>query len=305
MHVVHSERHAAHVFPHEIAAGVPIPAYEVPARAGVILAALGGPGHSIGAPTEHGLGPVEAVHDQRLVRYLETAWAEWEAAGFGPGPIIPDTLLHGGYRAGMGVAPEPRHPGGRVGYWCFDTATPIVAGTYDAARAAADVSLTVADLVIGGATAAYGLCRPPGHHAAREMFGGYCYFNNAAIAAEALRTATGSRIGILDVDFHHGNGSQAIFYDRADVAYASLHGDPMRIYPYFSGHASERGVGVGEGATYNQPLPAATSDAEYLVALERALDWLTDATDGPIVVSLGFDTHERDPICDFSITTAA
>ena len=152
----------------------------------------------------------------------------------------------------------PRHEtaiSGRAGYWSFDTSTPIVAGTYRAARAAVDVALTATDLVLGGETAAYGLCRPPGHHAARAMYGGYCFFNNAAIAAEAIVRATGERVAILDVDYHHGNGTQQIFWRRGDVLYVSLHGDPDRAYPFFLGRADETGEGRGAGANLNLPLP--------------------------------------------------
>ncbi len=306
MQVVHSERHREHAYANEVSMGGAVPAWEVPERAELILAALTADGHVIRPPTEAGLAPIHAVHDPAMVRFLETAWSDWQAGGGATtDPMIPDTFLHAGYRDGMGHAPEPTSPCGRMGYWCFDTATPIVAGTYGAARAAVDVALTAAQFVVAGERATYGLCRPPGHHAARATFGGYCYFNNAAITAEWLGRATGTRIGILDVDFHHGNGTQQIFYGRPDVAYASLHGDPRRIYPYFSGHADERGTGRGEGATFNQPLPAGTGDADYLAALERALDWLVGRTDGPLVVSLGFDTHQHDPICDLAVTTAA
>ena len=156
----------------------------------------------------------------------------------------------------MGTSPlEPSAPIGRLGYWCFDTGTPIVPGTYGAARSAVDVALTATDLVLGGEPAAYGLCRPPGHHAAHALYGGFCYFNNAAIAAEYAVRQTGGKVAVLDLDYHHGNGTQQIFYRRADVLYVSLHADPRRAYPYFTGHADETGAGAGLGATHNIPLP--------------------------------------------------
>ncbi len=216
-----------------------------------------------------------------------------------------DTFPHPGLRAGGGPIPEPTAPGGRIGRWCFDTATALGAGTWVAARAAVDVALTAADAVLAGDPVAYGLCRPPGHHAGRDVFGGYCFLNNAAIAAEQLVRAGAGRVGVLDLDYHHGNGTQAIFWERSDVPYASLHADPARAYPYFSGHAAETGGGAGAGATFNQPLPVATDDARYLAALDRALDWLAGRHDGVIVVSLGIDTYGLDPICDFALTTAA
>jgi acetoin utilization deacetylase AcuC-like enzyme len=303
MQVVHSRRHLAHTYDHEIVMGRATPAWEVPARAEVIAAALVEDGHELRPPDEHGVEPILTVHDAAMVRYLETAWSEWSMHGGHNGPIVPDTFLVARYRDAMGPVDPSASPCGRVGHWCFDTMTPIVEGTYDAARAAVDVAITAAQLVRDGATAAYGLCRPPGHHAATAMFGGYCYFNNAAIAAHGLARGTGASVGILDVDVHHGNGTQAIFYERADVAYASLHGDPDRMFPYHSGYAGERGAGAGSGTTFNQPLPADTGDEAYLAALQRAIDMVLDRTDGPIVVSLGLDTYERDPIGDLRLTT--
>ena len=206
------------------------------------------------------MAPLEAVHDPAMLRYLETCWADWVATGRTTPDRPRDASCCTATATAWGEVREPRTPAGRIGYWCFDTESPIVEGTWPATREAADVALTAAKAVLDGATAAYGLCRPPGHHAARRMFGGYCYVNNAAIVAEWLVARGAGRVGILDVDFHHGNGTQQLFWDRADVPYASLHGDPDRVYPYFSGHADETGGGAGEGFTRNTPLPAGTSD---------------------------------------------
>jgi acetoin utilization deacetylase AcuC-like enzyme len=150
---------------------------------------------------------------------------------------------------------------------------------------------------------AYGLCRPPGHHAARSMYGGYCFFNNAAIVAHAVATATGERVAILDVDYHHGNGTQQIFWRRGDVRYVSIHADPARAYPYFLGYAEETGEGEGAGENLNIPLRAGATDADYLAATDRALDAIADAPGSIVVVSLGFDTYGLDPIGDFALTT--
>jgi acetoin utilization deacetylase AcuC-like enzyme len=204
----------------------------------------------------------------------------------------------------MGVDREPRAISGRAGYWGMDTSTPIVAGTYLAARAAVDVALTTADLVLAGEVAAYGLCRPPGHHAARGMYAGFCYLNNAAVAAQAIVARTGERVAILDVDFHHGNGTQQIFWRRPDVLYVSIHADPDRQYPYFSGFADERGEGLGQGANLNLPLPAGTDDEAYLDTLDRALEAIAAVPGSVVVVSLGFDTYGHDPIGDFALTTS-
>ena len=158
--------------------------------------------------------------------------------------------------------------------------------------------------MLGGEHAAYGLCRPPGHHAARSMYGGYCFFNNAAIAAEALVRATGERVAILDVDYHHGNGSQQIFWRRGDVRYVSIHADPDHDYPYFLGRADETGEGEGVGENLNLPLGPGTTDDEYLVAVDRALEAIAAVPGSVIVVSLGFDTYALDPIGTFKLTTA-
>ena len=201
---------------------------------------------------------------------------------------------------------EPPHPYGRSGHRALDTSTYIVAGTYGAARAAVDVALTTVDLVLdGGEPAAYGLCRPPGHHAARSMYGGFCYLNNAAIAAQAITERTGERVAILDVDYHHGNGTEQIFWRRGDVLYVSLHAHPDREYPYFLGWEDEVGEGEGRGANLNLPLPPGLDDAGYLAALDRGLERIADEPGSVVVVSLGFDTYELDPIGDFRITTAA
>jgi acetoin utilization deacetylase AcuC-like enzyme len=301
---VHSPLHLLHEPAFEVFSGHLGPAFETPARAEAIRAALAADAaFTLELPAEHGLEPARAVHDPGLLRFLADAWDAWREAGGATDGLMADTVLHPGLRGGAGRAPEPSAPAGRVGYWCFDTSTPITVGAWPAARAALDVALTAAEAVLGGEAVAYGLCRPPGHHAGRTTYGGYCYLNNAAIAAQHLVRAGAGRVGILDVDFHHGNGTQEVFWEREDVPYASLHGDPDRVYPYFTGHADETGGGPGAGATFNQPLPAGTDDATYLAALERALDWLAGRHDGIVIVSLGVDTYGLDPICDFGLTT--
>jgi acetoin utilization deacetylase AcuC-like enzyme len=165
--------------------------------------------------------------------------------------------------------------------------------------------LTALDRVLeGGARLAYGLCRPPGHHAGRNLIGGYCFFNNAAIVAESLLVRGAERVAILDVDFHHGNGTQQIFWERGEVLYVSLHGDPRGIYPYYSGYATERGAGAGDGATLNLPLPPGTDGDGYLAALAEGLGAIRAFDpDAPLVVSLGFDTYHADPICNLALQT--
>ncbi len=303
MIVVTSPRQALHEPPREISGGREIPAFEVGARATSILAALDAAGgFELQAPDDFGLEPILAVHDPGLVRYLETAWDEWLAGGTGGDSIVPDTLRHPGLRPTGDVWPEPESPCGRVGYWTFDTATPIVAGTWQAARSAVDVALTAAARILDGAPVAYGLCRPPGHHAARDLFGGYCYLNNAAIAAHWLTQRTDAAVAILDVDVHHGNGSQAIFWERPDVLFVSLHSDPRGMYPYYVGHADEVGGGAGTGRNINLPLPPGTDDAAYLAALDVGLARIADFGPSTLVVSLGLDTYALDPIGGFGLT---
>jgi acetoin utilization deacetylase AcuC-like enzyme len=304
MRVVYSAEHRLHNPEREIVFGVSGPMNESPERAERIRAALADDGGFVFTdPTAHGLGPIEAVHDAGLIWFLERAWHEWQPAHSGA-ELVPDTVLHPALRQGMGPAPEPGSVLGGIGYWAFDTTTPIVAGTYAAARAAVDVALTTADLVLGGERAAYGLCRPPGHHAPRAAFGGYCYFNNAAVAAEYLTRQTTEPVAILDVDYHHGNGTQQIFFARANVLYVSLHADPSREYPYFSGFADETGAADGLGTTLNIPLPAGVTDDQYLAALEPALARVAEFGGSTLVVSLGLDTYVEDPLCDFKLTTS-
>ncbi len=303
MRVVYSPAHSLHDPEHEVQFGIQMPIAEVPARAEAIREALERDGgFTIEGPTDHGTEPIEAVHDPGLVRFLSEAWSLWRSDWHAP-EMIPDSFPHPSLREGMEPIAEPKSPLARLGYWCFETMTPIVPGTYEAARSAVDVALTAADLVLGGERIAYGICRPPGHHAPRAAFGGYCFFNNAAIVAHHVTEATGEPVAILDVDYHHGNGTQQIFYGRGDVLYASLHGDPERAYPYFVGYADERGAGPGEGANLNVPLRAGCTDEEYLTAIDRALEAIGAFGGSVLVVSLGLDTYGQDPICDFALTT--
>jgi acetoin utilization deacetylase AcuC-like enzyme len=303
--VVYSPFHQGHDVVTETYMGQVIPANEVVERAERIHAALAADGgFEIAGPTEHGESPITAVHDPGLLRFLEEAWPQMRTEGIDHGALMPESFNVRALTDGIAERGEPRHAiSGRAGYWAFDTSTPIVEGTYLAARAAVDVALTATDLVLGGAGLAYGLCRPPGHHAARAMYGGYCFFNNAAIAAEAIVAATGEPVAILDLDYHHGNGTQQIFWRRGDVRYVSLHADPDRAYPFYLGRADETGEGPGAGTNLNLPLPVATTNDQYLAALDRGLEAIAATQGSVVVVSLGFDTYVDDPIADFAITT--
>jgi acetoin utilization deacetylase AcuC-like enzyme len=307
MRVVYTDAHLAHDIRTQTILGVQVPANEVVERAEVIRSTLvADGGFEVAGPTDHGVDPITAVHDPGLLRFLEEAWAAAVGQGHPYDFVAPETIANAAMTEGMTPSPGRESSGieGRSGRWALDTSTYIQSGTYAAARAAVDVALTAVDLVLdGGETAAYGLCRPPGHHAARSMYGGFCYFNNAAIAAQDIARRTGEPVSILDVDYHHGNGTEQIFWRRGDVLYVSLHADPDREYPYFLGWADEVGEGPGTGANMNIPLPAGTSDEAYLRALDRGLERIAGEPGSVLVVSLGFDTYGRDPIGDFALTT--
>lgn len=309
MRVVYDAAHLSHDPDLASFYGQLAPVVEVPARAEAIRAALADDDiFEMEGPTEHGDEPIAAVHDPGLLAFLRDAWDRWRANPHVDAipRVIPEVFLHASVIEGMEPPPTAAQtsPFGAQATWVFDASTPIVGGTYAAARAAVDVALTAADVVVAGDTAAYGLCRPPGHHAARAVLGGFCYLNNAAIAAEHLVRQTGEPVTILDLDYHHGNGTQQIFWARDDVRYVSLHADPARAYPYFTGFATERGTGAGVGANVNVPLSAGTDDETYLAALEPELDRIAGSPGSLLVVSLGFDTYRLDPICDLALTTA-
>ena len=225
MQVVYSLRHQQHRPRQEVEAGRLQEPFEHPGRAEIIRAALAADeAFEFVAPDDWGTDPIEAVHEPGLVRFLETAWHEYQRERPGTHDVVPDVFAMRALRDGMGPASEPEHIGMRLGWWCFETTTPITHGTYDAARSSVDVALTAADLVVAGERSAYGLCRPPGHHATTSLYGGYCFFNNAAVVAQHLVATTGGKVTVLDVDYHHGNGTQQIFYERDDVQFVSLHG---------------------------------------------------------------------------------
>jgi acetoin utilization deacetylase AcuC-like enzyme/GNAT superfamily N-acetyltransferase len=232
-----------------------------------------------------------AVHDSDFVQYLKATCQQLH----GKRPVYPYVFPI--------RRPErrPRDLAVRAGYYCIDTFTPLDRNAYDAAKTAVDVALTAAELVLHGRRLAYALCRPPGHHAERRVFGGFCYLNNAAIAAHYLSRQ--GRVAILDIDFHHGNGAQEIFYRRSDVLTVSIHGHPNYAYPYFSGFADETGEGKGKGYNYNYALPETAGPKEYLAALDKALGQIRKFSPMFLILCVGFDTMKGDPTGSFGLTT--
>jgi acetoin utilization deacetylase AcuC-like enzyme len=285
----------------ELWIGVRIPGDEVPARVERIRAALVEAGAPLVEAREHGDEPLLAVHDSSLLDYLASAWDGWQAAGFPDDPgqdrVVPYIFPH----AELHTRRAPAAASALPGWFAYDTMTPIGPGTWEAVRAAADVALTAVDLVAEGAPHAYACCRPPGHHACRASFGGSCYLNNAAIAAEALRRAIGGPVAVLDVDAHQCNGTQELFYERGDLLVASVHVDPAAgWFPHFLGFEDERGAGAGEDANLNLPLAPGAGDDEWLAAVREAADWTSRAA--ALVVSLGVDAAAGDPESPLRVT---
>ena len=303
MRVVHSPTHLRHDPGFEVEHGLLVGHHDLPIRAERVVQALAADDRFVvEAPSAWGTAPIDAVHEPGLARFLAGAWDAFQDEVRPQREVFPDVFWHHGLRAGMDAPVEPPSVLGGLGRWCFEMATPLVAGTYEAARAAVDVALTATRAVLDGDRAAFANCRPPGHHAARSVYGGFCYFNNAAVAAHHVASVTGAKVTVLDVDYHHGNGTQQIFYDRADVQYVSLHGDPARAYPYLVGFADETGTGAGRGTTLNLPLPAGTDDDAYVRELARAAEAVAAFDPALLVVSLGVDTYRTDPISDFAVT---
>ena len=296
MKIVHSPLHQRHAGGVELHRAELVPSFELPARAEYIRAALLEAGHALVEPRAFPVEVLLGVHEAGLVDFLRNAYPRWQAEGRG-GSMLPSGFPARGLRQDR----VPTGIQGAMGYYAFDAGTPIVAGTWEAAFAAAQCALTAAELVADGERAAYALCRPPGHHAARGSYGGYCYLNNAALAAQQLRDRGVARVALLDVDYHHGNGTQDIFWERGDVLAVSIHATPDTDYPYFLGYADEHGAGAGEGTTLNLPLPRGTGWEEYARALEVALEAVAAFGADALVVSLGVDTYENDPISTFRL----
>ena len=299
MPVVWSDRHRRHEPGGEVWVGVRTPGTELPERAERVRAALTDAGARFVDAERHPDEALLEVHDPALLEYLAGAWEDWEAAGLTADPgqdrVVPYLFPHPGLLA-QDPPPVPTAITARAGRFAYDTMTLIGPGTWDAARAAVDVALTAADLVLAGEPAAYACCRPPGHHATRDCFGGSCYLNNAAAAAARLRAGADGRVAVLDVDAHHGNGTQAIFYSDPEVLVGSAHVDPgAGWFPHFLGFAAETGAGPGEGANRNLPLAPGSGDEPWLAAVAELAAWARDGGARALVVALGVDAAAGDP----------
>ena len=286
--------------------GLPDPADEVPERVDRILAALSGPlyEHVEAGPRED--AALRAVHDPAFLRHLESIHDDWLQSGIpelvGQDRVVPYAFPTEAMLDGLPGRVPPAIQA-RAGSYAFDTMTPVGPGTWAAARAAVDCALSAVDAAVAGDAAAYALCRPPGHHATTAGYGGSCYLNNAAIAAQALRDAGHARVAVVDVDAHHGNGTASIFYSRPDVFYGSVHVDPgAGWFPHFVGYADETGAGAGAGATLNVPLAPETGDGPWLDAVASLADAVRRHGSTALVVSLGVDAAAEDPNSPLRIT---
>lgn len=297
MKAIFDDRQWKHQPRHFMANGAILPNPEQAERIDRLLAGARAAGCTVQAPEDAGLGPIAAVHSPEYLTFLQTIHKRWQRIDGAGDEVIPN--IHPASRSDS----YPKSAVGQAGFHQADTACPIAGGTWEAAYWSAQSAITGADLLVAGERAAYALSRPPGHHAFGDLAGGFCFLNNSAIAAERL-LASGHRPAILDVDVHHGNGTQGIFYSRRDVLTVSIHADPERFYPFFWGHAHERGTGEGLGYNLNLPLPRGTDDDAYRGPLETALNRITSFGATAVVVALGLDAFAGDPFKGFAVSTA-
>ena len=279
-----------------LSSGAPKPCPEQPSRIDALLSGVHSLGLQVQTPADHGLDAIAAIHPERYLTFLQTIHARWQhIAGASP-EVIPN--IHPANRTDG----YPLSAVGQAGFHMTDTSCPINAQTWVSACHSAQSAIHAAELILQGHRSTYALCRPPGHHAFAELAGGFCYLNNTAIAAQQL-TLSGRKVAILDVDLHHGNGTQGIFYDRPDVLTVSLHAHPERFYPFFWGYPDEHGTSAAHGANLNLCLERGTADAGFLNALHQALNAITLWGADTIVLALGLDAFIGDPFAGLAVTT--
>ncbi len=279
-----------------LSSGAPKPNPEAPERVERLLAGAKAAGCTIERPKNYGLGPIAAIHTPEYIEFLQHIFERWQRIEGASAEVIPNIhpIARGGSRPDSAV--------GQAGYHMADTSCPISAETYDSSCWSAWTAVAAAEAIEAGASSAYALCRPPGHHAFADVAGGFCFFNNSAITAQRLRKSA-DRVAILDVDLHHGNGTQGVFYRRADVLTVSIHADPVRFYPFFWGYADERGEGPGLGYNLNLPLARKSGDEAFLDALAAAIRRVEAFAPDALVVALGLDAFEGDPFGGLSVST--
>jgi acetoin utilization deacetylase AcuC-like enzyme len=281
---------------HFLSSGAPQGNPEVPERAARLIGGAEAAGLVRVTPPDCGLSPIAAVHSPEYLKFLQSVYERWQRIADASAEVVPN--IHPDRRDFT----YPASAVGQAGYHMADTACPIGPDTWESAYWSAQSAVHAADLVADGETAAYGLCRPPGHHAFADIAGGFCFLNNAAIAAQRL-AGKGYRVAIVDVDLHHGNGTQGIFYARSDVLTVSIHADPVRFYPFFWGHVSERGEGAGLGYNFNFPLMRGSGDSVFLAALNEAMERVRAFAPDMLVVALGLDAFKGDPFGGLAVTT--
>ena len=281
---------------HFLSSGAQLPNPETPGRIDALLTGAGELGLGPCQPDDRGMAPIAAVHTAEYLTFLKNIHVRWQRIEGASAEVIPN--IHPDRRS----AGYPKSAVGQAGYHMADTACPISDHTWQSAYWAAQTAITAAESVISGDRAAYALCRPPGHHAFSDLAGGFCFLNNTAIAAEHCKRA-GLRPAVVDVDLHHGNGTQGIFYNRSDVLTVSVHADPERYYPFFWGHAQERGKGGGLGANLNLPIPRGSGDDVFLKALNSGLERVQDFGADVLIIALGLDAFEGDPFAGLAVTT--
>lgn len=306
MKLFFSERQLAHQPQQYMVHGKLIHAFENNDRATTLLGALGGAGLSPIAPKDYGIAPALTVHADHFVDFLQTAHAEFmKLPNAGP-EVLPNIHAYVGAAPSLAPRGKPRPTGiiGRSGWYVGDLSAVIMEGTWESALVSTHAAVAAADAVLSGDKAAFALCRPPGHHAYVDRASGFCFLNNAAIAAQHLRGQF-KRVAILDFDTHHGDGTQAIFYQRDDVFFGSVHTDPSAYYPHYLGYADERGAGKGEGFNLNCPLLFGTGDAEFIAANRDIVDNALKFGAEALVISAGWDAHHKDPLSKLKVTTEA
>jgi acetoin utilization deacetylase AcuC-like enzyme len=295
----HPKQHG-HAVKTRFARGRLLPVQEVPARIEYFIAAARAASFAIHQPDDHGTPPIEAVHAPDYVDFLRTAHAAWEAAAAAEGGDWGNEVVPTGY---WREANPRRGILGQAAYYLTDACTPLGTGSWEAIYWSAQSAIAGAQALLDGDLCAYAICRPPGHHAGPDAGGGFCYLNNAAIAAQHLRRQY-PRVAILDTDMHHGQGTQQIFYRRDDVLYVSIHADPTNFYPGFAGFADETGAGPGQGYNLNLPMAHGTPESTFFGQLDTALTALRDYRPGALVLSLGFDIFTKDPQSRTAVSTA-